>query len=160
MGRLVAEWMRGTSLRGIATNILGADDAKSISKCVRIIYTSVANSASWGLAAMLKISPESVSEDTADKQRQSAMNLPAKIYYGVDTDAAVLMRLSSVPRSIARKMGTMYESEHSVRESTPGMVREWISILGDSQWNKASSSPLLSGMEYRRIWERLSGEGQ
>ncbi len=160
MGRLVTEWMRGTSLHDIATNILGADDAKSISKCVRIIYNKVANSASWGLAAMLKIPQEGISEESVEEQRQSVMNLPAKIYYGVDTDAAVLMRLNNVPRSIAKRMGAVYESEHSVRESTPGMVREWISDLGDFQWNKVTSSPFLSGAEYRRIWVRLNGEDQ
>lgn len=160
MGKLVTEWMRGTSLHDIATNIFGADDAKSISKCVRIIYNRVANSASWGLAAMLKIPQEGISEENTKKQRQSAMNLPAKIYYGVDTDAAVLMRLNSVPRSIAKKMGAVYESEHSVQESTPSMVRKWISDLDDSQWNRVASSPRLSSTEYRRIWERLSGEGQ
>lgn len=156
MGRLVAEWMSGTSIHDIATDILGADDAKSISKCVRTIYSKVANSASWGLAAMLKIPSGGMTEE----QKRSANNLPAKIYYGVDTDAAVLMRLNSVPRSIAKSMGNVYESRHSIRESTPDHVRKWISGLDDSQWDSMTRSPLLTGAEFRRIWERLSGEGQ
>ena len=154
MGRLVAEWMRGTSMYDIATKILEANDAESISKCVRTIHSRVANSASWGLSAMLKIPQEGIPAET----QRSAMNLPAMMYYGVDTDAAVLMRLNSIPRSIAKEMGAMYEGGHSIQEATPGTVREWISGLGDSQWSRVAGSSRLTGTEYKRIWERLSGE--
>lgn len=156
MGKLVVKWMSGTSLRDIAMDVLGASDAKSISKCVRTIYREVTNSASWGLAAMLKVPSDVMTEE----QKRSVINLPAKIYYGVDTDAAVLMRLNSVPRSIAKSMGSAYESKQSVQESTPGDVRRWISELDDSQWSSITHSPHLTGAEFRKIWKRLSGEDQ
>ena len=160
MGKLVNAWMGGSSIYDIATDILGANDAKSVSKCVRTIYSKVTNSASWGLAAMLKIPSSGVSSGMTEEQKMSAINLPAKIYYGVDTDAAVLMRLNSVPRSIAKSMGKVYASEHSVQKSTPSNVRKWISSLNDSQWDNVTHSSLLTGAEFRRIWTRLIGEDQ
>lgn len=157
MGRLVTEWMRGANLYDIAKNVLGADDSKSISKCVRIIYSKVSNSASWGLSAMLKV-PSGEAPNMTERG-QYATNLPAKVYYGVDTDAGVMMRLNSVPRSIAKTMGRSYESERgTVRESTPGQVREWIAGLDDYMWDAVAGSSRLAGAEYKKIWERLSGE--
>ena len=147
MGKLVSKWMSGTNIRGIATNILGANDSKSISKCVRIIYNEVTNSASWGLAAMFK----APSDDLTKEQKQSITNLPAKIYYGVDTDAAVLIRLNNIPRSIAKSMGSIYEDSHSVQESTPNKVRRWISGLDASQWEYVARSSHLTGTEFQSI---------
>lgn len=154
LGTLLKAWMEGTSIYEITESMFGARDANSVSSCVKILHSRVANSASWAFAALQKIP---AGGSGAGGQPVSS-NLPAKIYYGVDTDAAVLMRLNGVPRAVAKGLGSMYEREHPVRRATPGGAREWITKLPESGWDGiAGRGGYLSGAEYRSVWRRLAG---
>ena len=69
---------------------------------------------------------------------EGGANLPAMAYYGVDTDEAVLMRMSSVPRGAAAAMGTAYAAKRDVRGSKPSEVREWLDGPGGPGWDAAA----------------------
>ena len=154
IGSLVEEWMKGTRLYDISDKIFGAHDAKSLSHCVRMLYTKVTNSASWGFAALQNI----YSDADGTEGQVRATNLPAKVYYGVDTDAAVLMRLNGVPRAVAPAMGRIYEKEHTTHGATPDGALRWIADLPESEWARVlPAGGLMSGAEYQKIWKRLAG---
>ena len=154
LGTLLIEWVKGISIYEITESIFGAHDANSVSSCVKILHSKVANSASWAFSALQKIP----ADGPGAGEQPAPSNLPAKIYYGVDTDAAVLMRLNGVPRAVAKGLGSMYEREHPVRQATPSGAREWITKLPVSRWDSiAERGRYLSGAEYRRVWRRLAG---
>ena len=67
------------------------------------------------------------------------------VYYGVDTDAAVLMRMNSVPRGAAAAMGTAYAAKRDVRSSKPSEAREWLGSLGGPGWDAAARGAGMSG---------------
>ena len=86
--------------------------------------------------------------------------LPVMIYHGVKTEAAVLMRMNSAPRSVAEKLGEVFQATtHSSNESSVQNAREFLRTLTVKTWDRVRpSSSALSGEEYRRVWSLLSGE--
>ena len=105
---------------------------------------------------------------------EGGANLPAMVYYGVDTDEAVLMRMNSVPRGAAGAMGRAYAAEHDIRDSRPSDVREWLgglAVRGGARQRGAracpASSTSASGAGWRgwtrrrgRQWRRRRGVGR
>jgi hypothetical protein len=87
-------------------------------------------------------------------------NLPSYLHYGVNTDAGVLMRKNNVPRSIANRLGELYNSSvgGDIFSQQAASVSEWISQQNVATWSSAlPSSSVLSGEDYQRIWRKLSG---
>jgi hypothetical protein len=87
----------------------------------------------------------------ADQQRE-LRNLPARVYYGVNSDEAVALRLLGVPRTAAQPLARQLaidadESLSSLRgrlrEAEP---RQWVEALG------------ANGESYRRVWTIIEGE--
>ena len=99
---------------------------------------------------------DSLSE--VDKKRMA--NLPAYLHYVVNTDEGVLVRKNNVPRSIANRIGQLYNlSLNGEIFSQPSdSVSNWLSCQGQEIWNSVSPvGSRLSGEEYKRVWEKLNG---
>jgi hypothetical protein len=96
-----------------------------------------------------------------EDQKRAINNLPAMLYHGVNTEAAVLMRMNAVPRRIAVGLGerfsaTVSESAdlHSVRSA-----RSYLRRLSPTDWQRsAPPHAKMSGDDYRAIWSFLAGE--
>ena len=161
---IISEWVRGRDIPRIAQGHFGGADRDGITECVRAIYGGIIQRATWGLAGIQRIYGDEGHEDLAAGGKPegggSARNVPAMVYYGVDTDAAVLMRMNSVPRSAAGRIGAAYaEGLAGGRElhSAGGReVREWLSGLGEDEWGRAGAGG-MSGRDLQAIWARLSG---
>ena len=103
---------RGKAISAIAQKYFGGTDPAQMSTCVRAIYAQISHSATWGLAALQKLPTSGIrTEEMSEEEKQRFANIPAMVYYGVDTNEAILMRLNSVPRSISKKIGEMYKNE-------------------------------------------------
>ena len=115
---------------------------------------------SWGLSALCKLSGIDFDQLAPDEKRR-INSLPAMIYHGVKTEAAVLMRMNSVPRSIAEPLGREFEEKAGAPAGTQtvGVAREFLRSLNDDDWARfVPSRALMSGKDYKDIWGRLSGE--
>jgi hypothetical protein len=79
-------------------------------------------------------------------------NLPARVYYGVDSDEAVALRLLGVPRTAAiplvNALGVAHsDALHEVRGKLRAAgVETWKTALGDR------------GESYHRVWSIIEGE--
>ena len=83
------------------------------------------------------------------------------IYHGVKTDAAVLMRMNSVPRSVAESLGEAFERETGkpAISQTVGIARQFVKSLDSASWDAlVPSDSTMTGNDYREVWEKLSGE--
>ena len=73
------------------------------------------------------------------------------------------MRMNSVPRSVAEKLGEVFEKKVGTVAEGQGVqaARGFLKDLDAGGWDsvKPTHAP-LSGAEYRRVWEILSGEGR
>ncbi len=155
-------WVGGRSIQEIARDFFHGDEnqTKAITDTCKAIYRNLTNTGTWGLSALSRLSGvdfDSLSE--AERRRINA--LPAMIYHGVKTEEAVLMRMNSVPRSIAEKLGV--EFRNSTSESAVGasvqQARAFLKQLDATGWERVRPEGAhLSGSEYKSVWELLSGE--
>lgn len=162
IARLIIDWVNGHNISRIASRFYPGEDLSSaIQKTTKALYKVVANSATWGLAAMQKMPTSGVDWDSLseiDKKRMA--NLPAYLHYGVNTDEGVLMRKNNVPRSIANRLGQLYNAavNGEIFSQPTDSVSNWLRDQSRETWDRvrpAGSS--LSGEEYKRVWEKLNG---
>lgn len=159
LSNIITDWVSGKDLSEIAQTYFGGTDTNSMSSCVRAIYGKVTNAATWGLSAIQKLPTSGISNDLSLEEQRQLTNLPSMIYYGVDSDEAILMRSNNIPRSISKKMGKIYKNVvPEYQKSTPSEVLTWIQTLDDQQWNSVvPTTRHLSGNEYKQIWQKISG---
>ncbi len=159
LSHLIIDWVSGKELTEIAREIWGSDDSTTISNCVKAIYQKVVNGATWGLAAFLNMPTSGIdfSQLTEDERRR-LKNIPAMVYYGVNTEEGIVMRINNVPRSIANKLGEIYKTE--IGDISPNSAYEWLKTKPSSVWDEGiPPDKNISGDDYKRIWEKLSAMG-
>jgi replicative superfamily II helicase len=162
---LAKDWVNGKSIKEIAEKYFVSADKTSteaISQACKGIYRALANSGTWGLAALSKMGTSGLDfENMTDDERMVVNNIPAMLYHGVNTESAVLMRINSVPRSIAPKLGEKFAV---AKQGNPDIhnsrsARDFLRRLSVEDWQKAApQNSALSGSDYRDVWQLLAGE--
>jgi hypothetical protein len=158
LARMICDWVAGRPLKEMAAEYFQKDDetrrdpVKAMTRCCRNVFGRLTQTASWGLAALQSLTLADEFDKLPEAEQRSLRNLPAKVYYGVNSDEAVALRLLGVPRMaagpLAEKLGVRSEEQLSelrgrVRATN---VATWTSALGDA------------GAAYRRVWEIIEGE--
>jgi hypothetical protein len=164
IAEITKAWVGGDTIQEIAKKFFKGPDGNTvaITDTCKAIYKTLVNNGTWGLAALSKFS--GLDFDTlSDAEKRKINALPAMIYHGVKTEAGVLMRMNSVPRSVAENMGAVFETKVGAVSAGQGVqaARGFLKGLDVAGWDgvKPVNSP-LSGSDYRRVWEILSGEGR
>lgn len=163
------DWVNGTSIENIAKTYFtqGKElDEESLttalSKTCRAIYRNLTNYGTWGLASLSKLPNSGLDFDNMnEEEKRRYNNLPAMIYYGVRSEAALLMRMNSVPRSIAESLGQRFvkESGDSLASASPMIARNYIKSLSAKEWEVLRpEKATMTGNDFKIIWEKLSGE--
>ena len=162
IARLIIDWVNGHNVSRIANRFFPGEDLSiAIQKTTKALYKVIANSATWGLAALQKMPTSGVDWDSLseiDKKRMA--NLPAYLHYGVNTDEGVLMRKNNVPRSIANPLGQLYNEavNGDIFSQPTDSVNNWLRGQGRETWDRVRpAGSRLSGEEYKRVWEKLNG---
>lgn len=161
VAQVAQDWVGGKSIQEIAVKYFeGKSTTDQISSACREIYRSLSTFGSWGLAGLSQLPTSGLDFTTLSEEQQRTVNLlPAMIYHGVKTEDAVLLRMNSVPRSLAESLGEQFRHATS-RERRPGLARaaEFLHDLPVQAWKAAAPShSTLSGQEYRDIWKMLRG---
>ncbi len=161
IAKITRAWIDGHSIQDIAVEFFkGKTDTEAITTACKAIYRALTNSGPWGLSALCKISGIDFEKLSPDERRR-INSLPAMVYHGVRSEAAVLMRMNSVPRSIAEALGSEFAHRSTVAEDSRniGVARAFLKSLTDSEWGRlAPSGVAMSGADYKEVWGRLSGE--
>lgn len=155
-------WVEGKSIQEIAQEYFKGNEnqTKAITDACRAIYRSLVNSGTWGMSALSRLSDIDF-ESLPETDRRRINNLPAMIYHGVNTEEAVLMRMNSVPRSIADRLGKEFRTSTGgkIQEASVQQARQFLKALDVSDWERVRPGGAhLSGVGYKHIWELLSGE--
>lgn len=158
LARIVTDWVQGKPLTEIAQSyfpvVSDSEDAmtKSMTSCCRMIYSKLAQTASWGLSALQSLTLGDSLEGQSEEVVRQIRNLPSWIYYGVNSDEAMAVRMLGVPRTAAAQMATKVDVQASdsisvVRQKLKQTDSEiWVSALGPK------------GATYHRVWQILEGE--
>ena len=147
---IVKDWVNGVSVPDIANRYFmnkEGDTMKALTNCGRNLFGKLTQTASWGLGALLSITGSGLTEE----QFKELSNLPSRVYYGVNEDSAIALRLLGVPRTaaipLAHAMGNILEQPLSgVRDRLKGLDETvWMNALGHK------------GSIYRKVWRLLEG---
>ncbi len=156
-------WVTGSPIESIAkTYFEGNTLTDQISKACRAVYRDLANNGAWGLSALSKMPTSGLEfENMTDEAKRRLNNLPAMLYHGVQTEEAVLMRMNSVPRSIAERAGKDFRAQTDGGDDvalSPRKAGEYLKTLTTEDWAKLKpEKSVLSGEDYLKVWKMLSG---
>lgn len=156
---ITKDWVSGYSLREIAERHFGKDSpTNALTECCRAIYGKLTHAATWGISSLLAMS--GIDFDALPKEEQRHFrNLPAMIYYGVDTEEAVLLRTMNVPRKIAKPLSKKLKDDFKGKFLSFSETESWLSSLTAEQWQQAvPKNSFMTGRAYRAIWRLLNGE--
>jgi len=151
ISQIIKDWVHGEGLPIIAEKYFKqADDTMddALTKCCQNLYGKITQTASWGLSAMLS----STVGEIEDEEFKSLSNLPARVYYGVNNDDAMMLRLLGVPRIASTKLSGLLPN---IRNESVSMVRKKLKNDGVAIWKRAMGNE--KGETYHKVWSILEG---
>jgi len=159
ISNITKAWVNGKSIEEIARDYFGGEDqTKAISAACKAIYKTLVNNGTWGMSALSRLSGFDFDQLSNTEKRQINM-VPAMIYHGVKSEEGVLLRMNSVPRSIAESLGNIMKESATIENRTVQDARSFLKKSDSSTWDRAVPlASSLSGKEYKQIWHILSGE--
>lgn len=161
IAEIAQAWVGGKSIQEIADAYFkGKTSTDRIGLACRAIYKVLGNSGTWGLAALSKMPTAGFNvDDLAEDELRRINSVAAMLYHGVDTEAAVLMRMNSAPRTVAVPLGVAFLREAGTDQAhSVGAARAFLTELDDTGWASARpAGATMSGEDYRQVWQVLSG---
>ena len=163
LARIICAWVQGRPLNKIATEFFsqpgeeesdetGTDPVAAMTKCCQSVFGRLTQTASWGLAALQSLTLKNTFDEMSPDEQRSLRNLPARVYYGVNSDEAVALRLLGVPRTAAPALavGLKVKTDEPLHQ-----VRGPLRAAGVSEWTKVMGE---RGASYHRVWSIMEGE--
>jgi len=148
---IVKDWVNGVSIPDIASRYFMGDSddvMKAMTVCGQNLFGRLTQTAAWGLGALLSITGSGLPEE----KLRSLSNLPSRVYYGVNDDAAIVLRLIGVPRAAATKLA---ETMSDVLSQPLTSVRTRLRDMDESGWQQALGQH--EGEVYHKVWRVLEG---
>ncbi|MBN1608906.1 MAG: hypothetical protein JW940_19925 [Polyangiaceae bacterium] len=163
LARIVCDWVQGRPLTEMATDYFSqpveeesdepaSDPVAAMTQCCRNVFGRLTQTASWGLSALQSLTLGSAFDELSSAEQRGLRNLPARVYYGVNTDEAVALRMLGVPRTAAPALakGLGVKADEPLHQ-----VRVRLRAADVSEWTKAMGQ---RGTDYRRVWAIMEGE--
>lgn len=148
---IVKDWVNGVSVPQIASRYFtheGYDETKAMTVCGRNLYGRLTQTTAWGLGALLSITGSDLPESKLEELR----NLPSRVFYGVNNDSAIALRLLGVPRFAASKLAaSMGEVVGEPLAKTRIRLRE----MSEARWQESLGEQ--EGRVYRKTWRVIEG---
>lgn len=148
---VIKDWVNGKSIENIAENYFKTENMnmdEAITKCGQSLYGKITQTASWGLSALLS----STASDATEDEFKELSNLPARVYYGVNSDDAMMLRLIGVPRIASTELSKVLPN---IKNESVANVRKKLLNDGKNLWNNAMGSE--KGDVYYKVWSVLEG---
>jgi hypothetical protein len=120
------------------------DKAAALSECCKNLYGKLAQTASWGLAALQSMTPGDKFDKLPESEQQTLRNLPARVFYGVNTDEAIALRLFGCQEALLNRLHRRWQTNpegHYLSFEPP--CRRQMLAYGPVQWEKAAT--IISG---------------
>ena len=124
------------------------NSTKAMTKCGQNLFGKLTHTASWGLGALLSIT----AGDLPEEEFKELSNLPSRVYYGVNDDSAIALRLLGIPRTAARPMAIAMAD---LMDQPLPKIRAILSSLPENKWELTLGEQ--SGKVYRKVWLILEG---
>jgi hypothetical protein len=164
LARIICDWVQGRPLTEMATEYFSGmsnadgesagdrDPVAAMTRCCRNIFGRLTQTASWGLSALQSLTLGDSFDAMSAEDQRVLRNLPARVYYGVNTDQAVALRLLGVPRTAAAPLAL---SLGIVASESLNEVRAKLRSANVNAWRIALGG---RGESYHRVWSIIEGE--
>jgi superfamily II DNA/RNA helicase len=168
LSNIICDWVQGCPLTEMAAEYFskkghyedededghgdGDDKVGAITRCCQKVFGRLTQTASWGLAALQSLTIGDAFEDFSDEEQRILRNIPARVYYGVNTDEAIALRILGVPRSAAIPLAHQLQIKGA---ESLDEVRAKLLAAGVDGWKRALG---LRGESHYRVWCILEGE--
>ena len=162
LSRIICDWVQGRPLAEMATEYFGqksgdgaegySDDVAAMTKCCTKVFGRLTQTASWGVAALQALTIGDTFDSLSADEQRVLRNLPARIYYGVNSDEAVALRILGIPRTAAMPL------THQLRvgASEPlHQLRGRLRAAGADVWRAALGE---RGTSYHHVWSIIEGD--
>ena len=123
-----------------------------MTRCCRSIFGRLTQTASWGLAAFQSLTLRDTFDALSPDEQRTLRNLPARVYYGVNSDEAIALRLLGVPRTAAEPLARQLRVDAAAPFHE---VRAKVHASGLDGWKSALGN---RGESYYKVWSILEGE--
>jgi hypothetical protein len=104
LARMVSDWVNGASLPEMTEEYFSTtadgdrlDPVTAMTECCQNLFGRLTQTASWGLAALQALTLEPSIDRLPEAEQQTLRNLPARVFYGVNSDDTIALRLLGVP---------------------------------------------------------------
>ncbi len=148
---IVKDWVNGVPIPEIARRYFMGEDrdfVTAMTACGQNLFGKLTQTAAWGLGALLSITGSHLPEE----QLRSLSNLPSRVYYGVNSDSAIALRLLGVPRTAATQLAAFMGNV--LTDSLDG-VRRHLRSMDTTSWKRALGQH--QGEIYQKVWRILEG---
>jgi hypothetical protein len=149
---ILKEWVNGAAVESIARKYFmdegGYVDA--VTKCGQNLSSKLTQTTAWGLGALLAITGSDLSGDRMDEVR----NLPSQVFYGVNSDEAITLRLLGIPRMAALNIA---QNQPGLASGPIASVRSRLRNLSEAGWRSAYGG--TDADVYCKVWRVLEGLG-
>ncbi len=148
---VIKDWVNGESIENIAENYFKTENIdmdEAITKCGQSLYGKITQTASWGLSALLSSTVGEIEED----EFKELSNLPARVYYGVNNDDAIMLRLVGVPRIASNELSKILPN---IKDESVTNVRNILKNRELDLWRMAMGDE--KGNVYNKVWSILEG---
>ncbi|MBI3415503.1 MAG: DEAD/DEAH box helicase [Verrucomicrobia bacterium] len=157
LSSFIADWVNGASMAKMSEDyfLRGQPSTpetrtKAYQECCRQVYGQLAQTVSWGLSALQTINLAGKASEMSEEQLARMRNIPAWVYYGVNSDGALAMRMVGIPREAATRLARVIGSQGGSLSS----LRERLLKESETTWTRALGD---SGKNYLAIWRQLEG---
>lgn len=162
LARIVTDWVSGASLDALASTYFSVkqnadgtesevDPTAAMTACCRSIFGRLTNASAWGLAALQSIVMAGDKQQLSEESAARARLIPAMVFYGVSSEAAVILRNCGVPRSVAQDLANAGFAHHG---EPLHRVRDLLRSSGVQPWMQAAGD---RGTRAYRAWAMLDG---
>lgn len=155
LAEVTSDWVQGRKLTDIAEDYFSKPKGtleSAMTDCCKVIYGKLAPTVSWGLSALQSLTLQGEIEKMSEGEAAEVRNLPSRVFYGVNSDPAVALRLLGVPRQAASPLSERLEGLK--RGDSLARVRQDLTGMGEDTWREAIGP---EGGLYRSIWRVLEG---
>lgn len=161
VARIVQGWVNGESIASLAARFgdpkIKTTEARLADFC-RYLHGRLLGQVSWGLGALATVCLGGENHPTDEAVPEQSRYIPSMVYFGVKSEAAIWLRMAGVPRLVAPKLGSLWQSEVGTVPTSLSSVRDWVSSLDDGAWGSVLAGVQISAPSMREIWNELASK--
>src|SRR5690606_6983374 len=103
LAQAICDWVQGGSMATLADKYFQGD----MTVCCQMLFQRINQTAAWGVSALQTVTVGTKLDRLSEREQRTVRNLPARVYYGVNSDRALALRLVGVPRSAAEPLAAV-----------------------------------------------------